>query len=62
MSAYHERMPVIIPPELQKTWLNSRQEKELISLLKTYDHLTAHPVSKAVNKGENESPELIKPL
>lgn len=64
MKPIHNRMPVILKPEDEKTWLQSKDTFEILSLLKPYDagEMDAYPVSKAVNSPQNELPELIVPL
>ena len=65
MRPIHERMPVIIPKELENEWLNplNADQGALLQLLKPYpdDEMVAYPVSKRVNSPQNNSPELIKP-
>lgn len=62
------RMPVILPQELVKEWLNTGDEaniqKEMVnSLIKPYpsEHLTHHPVKKLLgNDGTGNTPEASK--
>ena len=66
MQQFHHRMPVIIHPEDYALWL-SPDEKPLPvlqGLMKAYDvdGLQAYPVSKAVNKVSNDSPQLMEPF
>jgi putative SOS response-associated peptidase YedK len=62
----HNRMPVILPPENYKTWLQPGDvESDLLNpLLQPYasDLMEAIPVSRAVNDPKNDSPECINPL
>jgi putative SOS response-associated peptidase YedK len=66
MAPIHDRMPVILPPEVQDLWLDPEfQDKEqLLSLLKPYpeDALIATPVSTLVNSPKNEDPCCVNPL
>jgi putative SOS response-associated peptidase YedK len=66
----HERMPVILDPADYGTWLGgerSDQEPDqamLQALLKPVDPSgwEVYPISRAVNKPVNDSPELLEPL
>lgn len=64
MKEIHERMPVILSKEAQKTWLDPEMQdvEKLVALLKPYsaDQMQAHPVSPQVNSPKNNSAELIK--
>jgi putative SOS response-associated peptidase YedK len=66
MKNYHERMPVILRREDYRLWLSPNEEPAglLTGLMRPYaeDDLVAYPVSKAVNRPGNDSPELIRPL
>ena len=55
-----QRMPLILPPEAVDTWLAGTPE-EAKALLVPYpsELMRAHPVSKRVNKPENDDPELL---
>jgi len=62
----HDRMPVILPPEAYSFWLDSKEQpvQELSKLLIPYPatEMTAYPVSRLVNKPENDHPGLIQPV
>ncbi|MEO1765876.1 SOS response-associated peptidase [Thiobacter aerophilum] len=61
----HGRMPVILPPETYRAWLDpATPTQTLLPLLAPYsaDELTAEPVSARVNNPRNDGPELIRPL
>lgn len=64
--AFHSRMPVILPRDLEGVWLNGddRDIEELVSLLQPYpEELTiAYPVSCLVSSLMNDGRELIEPL
>jgi len=62
MQSIHERMPVILHPGNEKTWLSSHDQKAILELLKPYppDEMEAYPVSKLVNSPRNEMPEIIE--
>jgi putative SOS response-associated peptidase YedK len=53
VGAYHDRMPVIVPPEAHEAWLGfDTPEHELRSLLRSCpaDLMSAHPANPIVNK------------
>ena len=66
LAGLHDRMPVIVPPEAFDLWLNCSTVDALTAaalfvppragLLKAYE------VSSAVNRAENDGPQLIEPL
>ena len=62
MQSIHDRMPVILDPEDEKTWLNSENTEEILSLLRPCSpkKMDAYPVSKLVNSPYNERPEVIE--
>jgi len=65
IASLHDRMPVIISPRDFEKWLDPQTgSAELLHLLKSYppEEMAAHPVSPAVNKPTNNSPELIEPF
>lgn len=62
VGAYHDRMPVILPPEMHEAWLDTdTPERELRALLRPYpaDLLSAHPANPIVNKASVEGPECL---
>ncbi len=66
LETIHNRMPVILHPEVYSAWLSSedRQPAQLDKLLVPYPaaDMVAFPVSKMVNRPEVDAPELVKPL
>ncbi|HHN47429.1 MAG TPA: SOS response-associated peptidase [Bacteroidales bacterium] len=64
MQPIHERMPVILPPEAEETWLSGNNAEEIRALLKPYDPdlMQAYQVSKLVNSPRNDNPAIILPL
>lgn len=66
MAEIHNRMPVILPREAERVWLDPAFDDpaQLTALLKPFDarQLTAYPVSPAVNTPAREGAELIAPL
>jgi putative SOS response-associated peptidase YedK len=61
----HDRMPVIVPPEAFDFWLDPKVDAEMAMAViqpakdETIEH---YQVSRAVNRHENDSPELVEPL
>lgn len=66
MQAIHNRMPVILPEEAYRQWLESEEAdpQQLQELLVPYpaEAMRAFPVSTRVNSPDNESPECVQPL
>ena len=66
MSAIHDRMPVIIPPEKYSLWLDPAEHdpKKLTGLLRPFDsdEMTAYPVSTFVNNAKHDSAQCIEPI
>ena len=60
---YHDRMPVVIPPDAWAAWLDptTRDPGELRAFLEPRDDvgLAAYPVPPLVNNVRNNGPELI---
>ena len=61
MLSIHDRMPVILKPNVFENWLSSDNTEFLQSLLLPYDgtNLQMHPISKAVNSPKNDSADLL---
>jgi putative SOS response-associated peptidase YedK len=61
----HHRMPVILQSEAYARWLDPENQnvQELESILQTecITELNCHPVSKQVNRVQNNSPANIEP-
>jgi putative SOS response-associated peptidase YedK len=65
MEPIHDRMPVILDPLDYDMWLaNDTPADQLQHLLRPYDaeRLLAHPVSTAVNKPQNDTPDVVIPV
>jgi putative SOS response-associated peptidase YedK len=62
----HHRMPVIVEENLREMWLDQKftDTKRLDEIIRPFpsEAMEAYPVSPAVNKAENDGPELIKPI
>lgn len=65
MADLHERMPVILPPEVYDRWLDTDQQDAVAAarLLRPYppSKMEAWPVSTYVNKAGNEGQRCIEP-
>jgi putative SOS response-associated peptidase YedK len=64
MSPIHNRMPVILPRDLEADWLDDSLEAlALLSMLKPYaaDQMQVYPVSRRVNAPANDEPALVQP-
>jgi putative SOS response-associated peptidase YedK len=66
MRSIHDRMPVILPPEVWDAWLTPVQQPDdiLLSLLQLYssEQMQIWPVSPAVGRISNEGEQLIQSL
>ena len=61
----HERMPAILPSELQDAWLSPKTDRiELLRMLRTSSSasMKMHPVSSSVNSVANDSADLVVPV
>ena len=62
----HDRMPVIIAPENYGYWIDpdNRDSEGLQRLLRPWpgEKMVAWPVSRRVNRPDNDGPELLRPL
>ena len=62
----HHRMPVILKPEAYDRWLDpkNQQSDDLQNILDSHHvlNMSHFPVSKMVNRVQNNFPELIRPL
>jgi putative SOS response-associated peptidase YedK len=60
----HDRMPAILPKEVEDLWLDASVEDphRLLALLRPYpaDEMEAYPVSSQVNSVKNNTPECIE--
>ena len=61
----HDRMPVILPPDLYGPWLDPHLDETaaLELFLKPYpsEEMTFRPVSRRVNSARNDDPDCIRP-
>jgi putative SOS response-associated peptidase YedK len=64
MKSIHDRMPVILPPEFEETWLKSDDPREIRELLQPFESekMQAWEVSKLVNSPRNDNPAVILPV
>ena len=65
-SLVHDRMPVILPPDLYAAWMNPAEQdaENLLEMLQPYDPslMRAYPVSQDVNTVRNKGSHLIAPV
>lgn len=59
----HDRMPVMLQPDEEATWLGEGGVEDWTSVTDPYpdEELTAYPVSTRVNDPANDGPELLEP-
>jgi len=66
IAAVHDRMPVVLEPDLWAAWLDpeTADTGELQAMLQPDEttELELYPVSRLVNDARNEGPELLRPL
>jgi putative SOS response-associated peptidase YedK len=66
LAALHERMPVIVPPDAFDLWLDCRNVDAMTAAAlfvpTPAGMLEAYAVSPAVNRADNDGPELIEPV
>jgi putative SOS response-associated peptidase YedK len=62
MKEIHDRMPVILHRQHEKTWLACTSDAELLGLLGPYpaSEMKAYPVSKLVNNPKVDTPEVLR--
>ena len=61
----HHRSPVILPPYLEKAWLNNDIPlSDVTEMLKPYpaDKMNAYPIDPAIKNPRSNGPELLKPI
>ena len=60
----HNRMPVILKPENEQSWLQENNEELLKQLLVPFDprKMDTYAISKEVNSPKNNKPEIIIPV
>ena len=64
MAAVHDRMPAILQPDQEASWIDMRvNEEDAVAMIEPYpdDWLDVFQVSKEVNNVRNNGPELILP-
>lgn len=62
MAEIHDRMPVILSGENEKTWLESDNPEELLALIRPYpaEEMDAYRISTLVNSPRNNTSEIIQ--
>jgi putative SOS response-associated peptidase YedK len=63
MAKIHNRMPVILHPGDEQTWLSKAPETLLMEFLKPYPagEMSAYPVSRLVNSPAHDDPSILEP-
>jgi len=64
MESIHNRMPVILPRELEEAWLKENDQTVLINMLKPFDEnkMSAYSISKKINSPANNHKQLVIPV
>jgi putative SOS response-associated peptidase YedK len=62
MAGIHNRMPVILDQREEKIWLEEKNQKSLLELIKPFDSdkMDAYQISTLVNSPRNNSAEIIE--
>ena len=64
MEKIHDRMPAILPKEVESEWINPKiqDKKEILAMIKTYPakEMAAYAVSSLVNSPTNNNPKVIE--
>ena len=66
VSPVHDRMPVILPPELESRWLDPELQDptELVQILNPFPNelITMHQVSRDVNSAKTDAAHMVEPI
>lgn len=64
LTSVHDRMPAILHPEHEETWLMENDKSKLMSLLQPYqdDEIEFYTVSTVVNSASKDLPECVEPV
>jgi putative SOS response-associated peptidase YedK len=65
LETIHDRMPVILPADVQEAWLSGdTQPMELLSFLNPFpaSAMKSYPVSQQVNAAKVEDAQLVEPI
>lgn len=63
MEAIHDRMPVVLPRDVEDAWLDGTPaERERMCRPYPDDDLDAYEISTRVNNPSNDDPRVIEPL
>jgi putative SOS response-associated peptidase YedK len=62
MQGLHERMPVILPAELEEVWLHEPDVQAVLPWLRPYpaELMHAWPITKLINSVVNDGPEVLQ--
>ena len=65
LAPIHDRMPVILPESAWDTWLDPDADSDTLRGLLVPvpdDAIAIYPVSRLVNRADNDGPELVQPI
>ncbi|MCB1571383.1 MAG: SOS response-associated peptidase family protein, partial [Xanthomonadales bacterium] len=63
LARLHDRMPLMLPPELHRDWIEGDGEQATaIAQAAPLPSLSWHAVGKAVGNVRNQGPQLIEPI
>ncbi len=59
----HHRSPLVLPPHLESTWLNSTRLADVTAIMNPFDHrfYNANPIRPEIKSGKNKDRDLLKP-
>ena len=58
----HERMPAILTPESYDRWLGTEADPRELMVSFPAEQMRMWPISRRVNKPENDDPALLEPV
>ena len=58
----HERMPAILTPESYDRWLGTEADPRELMISFPAEQMRMWPISRRVNKPENDDPALLEPV
>ncbi len=60
----HHRSPLVLPPYLENTWLNSGRLADVTAIMKPFNphFYNAYPISDAIKNSGNKELELLNPI
>jgi len=61
MADLHDRMPVVLPPDEERRWLDPGTDGDLLAP-RAWPDFHAYPISRAVNDPSNDSPAIVEEI